>query len=156
MSSKISGPVYQSGSYGSAKSFQIPGLGKERYWIKVGRTPPNIGKVEVWNEEKLQLDSRIGVYDSATGKWTFNEGTGGVGLRKVDGKFVDERKIFTNPEVEKFLLEVSNQTVVEGELENSDEWKEVVEELQAKAAEARDIQEKAQKDMRMSKKLKKI
>ena len=32
------------------------------------------------------------------------------------------------------------------ELENSDEWKEVVEELQAKVTEARDIQEKAQKD----------
>ena len=32
------------------------------------------------------------------------------------------------------------------ELENSDEWKEVVEELQAKATEAREIQEKTQKD----------
>tara|TARA_B100001996_G_scaffold179679_1_gene137234 strand:- start:396 stop:926 length:531 start_codon:yes stop_codon:yes gene_type:complete len=32
------------------------------------------------------------------------------------------------------------------ELENSDDWKEVVEELQAKATEARNIQEKAQKD----------
>ena len=32
------------------------------------------------------------------------------------------------------------------ELENSEEWKEVVEELQAKITEARDIQEKAQKD----------
>lgn len=32
------------------------------------------------------------------------------------------------------------------ELENSDEWKEVVEELQAKATEARDIQERTQKD----------
>ena len=32
------------------------------------------------------------------------------------------------------------------ELENSEEWKEVVEELQSKATEARDIQEKAQKD----------
>ena len=32
------------------------------------------------------------------------------------------------------------------ELENSDEWKEVVEELQAKASEAREIQEKTQKD----------
>ena len=32
------------------------------------------------------------------------------------------------------------------ELENSDEWKEVVEELQAKANEAREIQEKTQKD----------
>lgn len=32
------------------------------------------------------------------------------------------------------------------ELENSDEWKEVIEELQAKVTEARDIQEKAQKD----------
>ncbi len=32
------------------------------------------------------------------------------------------------------------------ELENSEEWKEVVEELQAKATEARDIQEKTQKD----------
>ena len=32
------------------------------------------------------------------------------------------------------------------ELENSEEWKEVVEELQAKATEAREIQEKTQKD----------
>ena len=32
------------------------------------------------------------------------------------------------------------------ELENSDEWKEVVEELQAKATEAREIQERTQKD----------
>jgi Skp family chaperone for outer membrane proteins len=32
------------------------------------------------------------------------------------------------------------------ELENSDEWKEVVEELQEKATEAREIQEKTQKD----------
>ena len=32
------------------------------------------------------------------------------------------------------------------ELENSDEWKEVVEELQDKATEAREIQEKTQKD----------
>ena len=32
------------------------------------------------------------------------------------------------------------------ELENSDEWKEVVEEFQAKASEAREIQEKTQKD----------
>jgi len=32
------------------------------------------------------------------------------------------------------------------ELENSEEWKEVVEELQAKANEAREIQEKTQKD----------
>ena len=32
------------------------------------------------------------------------------------------------------------------DLENSEEWKEVVEELQAKITEARDIQEKAQKD----------
>jgi Outer membrane protein (OmpH-like). len=32
------------------------------------------------------------------------------------------------------------------ELENSDEWKEVIEELQAKANEAREIQEKTQKD----------
>ncbi len=32
------------------------------------------------------------------------------------------------------------------ELENSDEWKEVVEELQSKATEAREIQEKTQKD----------
>ena len=31
------------------------------------------------------------------------------------------------------------------ELENSDEWKEVIEELQAKANEAREIQEKTQK-----------
>ncbi len=73
MSSKISGPVYQSGSYGSAKSFKVPGLGNEKYWIKVGRVPPNVGKVEVWNEEMLQLDSRIGVFDSASREWTFNE-----------------------------------------------------------------------------------
>ena len=32
------------------------------------------------------------------------------------------------------------------DLENSDEWKEVVEELQAKATEAREIQERTQKD----------
>ena len=32
------------------------------------------------------------------------------------------------------------------ELENSEEWKEVVEELQAKANDAREIQEKTQKD----------
>ena len=96
MSSKISGPVYQSGSYGSAKSFKVPGLGNERFWIKVGRVQPDKGKVEVWNEEGMQLDSRIGVFDSASDQWTFNEGTGGVGLRKVDGKFVDERKILTD------------------------------------------------------------
>ena len=35
------------------------------------------------------------------------------------------------------------------ELENSDEWKEVVEELQAKASEAREIQEKTQKERRV-------
>ena len=127
MSSKISGPVYQSGSFGSAKSFKVPGLGNEKYWIKVGRTPPNIGKVEVWNEETgIILDSRIGVFDSATDKWTFNEGTGGVGLRKVDGKFVDERKIFTDPEVKKFLLGISNQTVVEGELGDGERSEETV------------------------------
>ena len=125
--SKISGPVYQSGSYGSAKAFKVPGLGNERYWIKVGRTPPNIGKVEVWNEETgIILDSRIGVFDSATDKWTFNEGTGGVGLRKVNGKFVDERKIFTDPEVKKFLLGISNQTVVEGELGDGERSEETV------------------------------
>ena len=127
MSSKISGPVYQSGSYGSAKSFKVPGLGNEKYWIKVGRVPPNVGKVEVWNEEPgIILDSRIGVFDSATDKWTFNEGSGGVGLRKVDGKFVDERKIFTDPAVKKFLLEQSNQTIVEGELGNGERSEETV------------------------------
>ena len=126
MSSKISGPVYQSGSYGSAKSFKVPGLGNEKYWIKVGRVPPDVGKIEVWNEEMLQLDSRIGVFNSATDQWTFNEGTGGVGLRKVDGKFVDERKIFTDPAVKKFLLEQSNQTIVEGELGNGERSEETV------------------------------
>ncbi len=93
MSSKISGPVYQSS--GKEGQFKIPGLGNERYWVKVGRTPPNEGKIELWNEEGLQLDSRIGVLDSSSGQWTFNEATGGVGKRKVNGKMVDERKILT-------------------------------------------------------------
>jgi len=135
MSSKISGPVYQSGSHGSAKSFKVPGLGNEKYWIKVGRTPPNVGKVEVWNEEMLQLDSRIGVFDSASGEWTFNEGTGGVGLRKVDGKFVDERKIFTNPEVKKFLIEQSNKVVVEVELGDDERTEENLTKAEEKANE---------------------
>ncbi len=135
MSSKISGPVYQSGSHGSAKAFKVPGLGNEKYWIKVGRTPPNVGKVEVWNEEMLQLDSRIGVFDSASGEWTFNEGTGGVGLRKVDGKFVDERKIFTNPEVKKFLIEQSNKVVVEVELGDDERTEENLTKAEEKANE---------------------
>ncbi len=135
MSSKISGPVYQSGSHGSAKSFKVPGLGNEKYWIKVGRTPPNVGKVEVWNEEMLQLDSRIGVFDSASGEWTFNEGTGGVGLRKVDGKFVDERKIFTNPEVKKFLIEQTNKVVVEVELGDDERTEENLTKAEEKANE---------------------
>ena len=135
MSSKISGPVYQSGSHGSAKAFKVPGLGNEKYWIKVGRTPPNVGKVEVWNEEMLQLDSRIGVFDSASGEWTFNEGTGGVGLRKVDGKFVDERKIFTNPEVKKFLIEQTNKVVVEVELGDDERTEENLTKAEEKANE---------------------
>ena len=135
MSSKISGPVYQSGSHGSAKAFKVPGLGNEKYWIKVGRTPPNKGKVEVWNEEMLQLDSRIGVFDSASGEWTFNEGTGGVGLRKVDGKFVDERKIFTNPEVKKFLIEQTNKVVVEVELGDDERTEENLTKAEEKANE---------------------
>ena len=49
-----------------------------------------------------------------------------------------------DPQAALFSTNVAKQELEE--LENSDEWKEVVEELQAKAAEARDIQEKAQKD----------
>ncbi len=135
MSSAISGPVYQSGSFGSAKAFKVPGLGNEKYWIKVGRTPPNVGKVEVWNEEMLQLDSRIGVFDSASDQWTFNEGSGGVGLRKVDGKFVDERKIFTDPAIKKFILDASKQVVVEGELGDGERSEETVAKAEKEANE---------------------
>ena len=135
MSSAISGPVYQSGSFGSAKAFKVPGLGNEKYWIKVGRTPPNVGKVEVWNEEMLQLDSRIGVFDSASDQWTFNEGSGGVGLRKVDGKFVDERKIFTDPAIKKFILDASKQVVVEGELGDGERSNETVAKAEKEANE---------------------
>ena len=49
-----------------------------------------------------------------------------------------------DPQAALFSTNVAKQELEE--LENSDEWKKVVEELQAKAAEARDIQEKAQKD----------
>ena len=135
MSSAISGPVYQSGSFGSAKAFKVPGLGNEKYWIKVGRTPPNVGKVEVWNEEMLQLDSRIGVFDSASDQWTFNEGSGGVGLRKVDGKFVDERKIFTDPAIKKFILDASKQVVIEGELGDGERSNETVAKAEKEANE---------------------
>ena len=135
MSSAISGPVYQSGSFGSAKAFKVPGLGNEKYWIKVGRTPPNVGKVEVWNEEMLQLDSRIGVFDSASDQWTFNEGSGGVGLRKVDGKFVDERKIFTDPAIKKFILDASKQVVIEGELGDGERSEETVAKAEKEANE---------------------
>ena len=135
MSSAISGPVYQSGSFGSAKAFKVPGLGNEKYWIKVGRVAPNIGKVEVWNEEMLQLDSRIGVLDSTSDQWTFNEGSGGVGLRKVDGKFVDERKIFTDPAVKKFILDASKQVVIEGELGDGERSEETVAKAEKEANE---------------------
>ena len=134
MSSAISGPVYQSGSFGSAKAFKVPGLGNEKYWIKVGRVAPNVGKVEVWNEEMLQLDSRIGVLDSASDQWTFNEGSGGVGLRKVDGKFVDERKIFTDPAIKKFILDASKQVVIEGELGDGERSEETVAKAEKEAA----------------------
>ena len=135
MSSAISGPVYQSGSFGSAKAFKVPGLGNEKYWIKVGRVAPNIGKVEVWNEEMLQLDSRIGVLDSTSDQWTFNEGSGGVGLRKVDGKFVDERKIFTDPAIKKFILDASKQVVIEGELGDGERSEETVAKAEKEANE---------------------
>ena len=135
MSSAISGPVYQSGSFGSAKAFKVPGLGNEKYWIKVGRVAPNVGKVEVWNEEMLQLDSRIGVLDSASDQWTFNEGSGGVGLRKVDGKFVDERKIFTDPAIKKFILDASKQVVIEGELGDGERSEETVAKAEKEANE---------------------
>lgn len=89
--SKISGKVYQSG--GANSQFKIKGLGNERYWVKVGRFGPDKGKIEIWNEEGLQLDSRIGVIDP-DGTIHFNEGPGGVGLRQnEDGKWVDEREI---------------------------------------------------------------
>ena len=122
MSSKISGKVYQSS--GPQYQFKIPGLGNERYWMKIAKNPPDKGKIELWNEEGLQLDSRIGVLDPKTGKWTFNEATGGVGLRKVNGKMVDERKILTdkgneaaNPprtNVPKFVIDRAQQLVVPG------------------------------------------
>ena len=124
MSSKISGKVYQSS--GPQNQFKIPGLGNERYWMKIAKNPPDKGKIELWNEEGLQLDSRIGVLDPDTGQWTFNEATGGVGLRKVNGKDVDERKILTekgnelaNPprtNIPKFIIDRAQQLVVQDEL----------------------------------------
>ena len=127
MSSKISGKVYQSS--GPQNQFKIPGLGNERYWMKIAKNPPDKGKIELWNEEGLQLDSRIGVLDPDTGKWTFNEATGGVGLRKVNGKMVDERKILTekgneaaNPprtNVPKFIIDKAQQLVVQDELKEN-------------------------------------
>ena len=114
MSSKISGPVYQSS--GKEGQFKIPGLGNERYWVKVGRTPPNEGKIELWNEEGLQLDSRIGVLDSSSGQWTFNEATGGVGLRRVDGRWVDERRILTDPAIVNLIIDNSKRVIVQDEL----------------------------------------
>jgi hypothetical protein len=123
MSSKISGKVYQSS--GPQNQFKIPGLGNERYWMKIAKNPPDKGKIELWNEEGLQLDSRIGVLDPKTGKWTFNEATGGVGLRKVNGKMVDERKILTNlnyadgQSIPKFIIDKAQQLVIQDELKEN-------------------------------------
>ena len=49
-----------------------------------------------------------------------------------------------DPQAALFSTNVAKKVLEE--LENSEEWKEVVEELQAKATEAREIQEKTQKD----------
>ena len=127
MSSKISGQVYQSS--GPQNQFKIPGLGNERYWMKIAKNPPDKGKIELWNEEGLQLDSRIGVLDPKTGKWTFNEATGGVGKRKVNGKMVDERKILTEkgneaanpprPNIPKLIIDRAQQLVIQDELEEN-------------------------------------
>ena len=69
--------LYQSNQ--AQSSFKIPGAGNEKYWMKVAKSGPNKGKIEVWNSQILD-DRRIGVLDPKTGKWDFNEAPLGIGV----------------------------------------------------------------------------
>jgi len=114
--------LYQSS--GPQNQFKIPGLGNERYWMKIAKSGPDKGKIELWNEEGLQLDSRIGVLDPDKGTWDFNEATGGVGLRDVNGNMVDERKILTNLNLDgvsipKFIIDKAQQLIIQEELKEN-------------------------------------
>ena len=78
----------------------------------------------------------------------FNEGVNLFNNKKFEeARFKFEQNIVYNPKSEQsylYLSKIFNKLEKKEleELENSEEWKEVVEELQAKAGEAREIQEK--------------
>ena len=115
--------LYQSSQ--AQSSFTIPGGGNEKYWMKVAKSGPNKGKIELWNSQILD-DRRIGVLDSKTGKWDFNEAPLGIGVGhiKVNGKRVNEMELLTNQNVNgqsvpKFIIDKAQQLIIQDELQEN-------------------------------------
>ena len=108
----MSQPVVESvGSHynisGSEGTFTVPGLGDEKYWLKVDKTT---GNIQIWNENVgIGMDADVGTLNPNTGEISFKYP---IDYKDANGNLIEEDKVFSTQETQAFIISKARETIV--------------------------------------------